>query len=399
MGTKLAQRTEFLTDSMPLAISARAKELMKEGRNVINLSVGEPDFPSPSAVKEAGIQAINDNFTRYTAAAGIPELRAAVAESIEKEQGLKYEPTQVVMANGAKQAIASLFLAILDPGDEVIIPVPCYASYFEQVHLAGGVPVSLMCLPKNNFRPDIEELKQKINWKTKAIIFNSPNNPTGAAWSEEEIREIGALFKDTKIWVISDDIYEKLRYDGKKHLSFAAVDGLKDQSILLNGVSKYFAMTGWRMGYAAAPPELAKALAKIQSQMSGSPGSVNQKAALAAYTQTMPEPEEMVQAFARRKSLITEELIKIPDLRFLEPEGAFYVFPDVTKYFGKKADGEEIKDSYGLCMYLLEKKNLALVPGSAFKREGHIRISFAASDQELRDGVARLAEGLRELQD
>ncbi|MDP8207796.1 MAG: pyridoxal phosphate-dependent aminotransferase [Candidatus Electryonea clarkiae] len=398
MSLTLSSKMEYLADSLPLLISARAKQMIAEGIDVTNLSVGEPDFPSPANVKEAGIDAIRNNFTKYTPAAGIPDLRKAVSGTLKKDHNLEYSPDQIVITNGAKQAIASTLIALLNPGDEVIYPYPCYASYVDLCNIAGGKPVGLETTQDTGFRINPEQLSNLINNRTKAIIINSPNNPTGAAYSLEEMKELSELLAKHDIWLISDEIYGKLRYDGEPALSFASLPGLYEKTALINGVSKAFSMTGWRIGFLAAPVVLAKAVASVQSQVTGSPGSISQKAALEAYTGDLSETERMKDAFSQRKELITKLLRDIPGISFIEPEGAFYVFPEVSGYFGRVAGDNTIRNSMDLCQYLLEDYHLALVPGSAFGADKHIRFSFAASEENIRIGVSKFTAGLANFQ-
>jgi aspartate aminotransferase len=350
-------------------------------------------------VKQAGKDAIDADFTRYTPAAGIPALREAVAARVKEDTGVQITSSQAVITNGAKQAIASTLLALLDDGDEVIIPTPCYASYHDLTRLAGGNPVSLACKPEDGFRIDPATLREMITPRTKAVLINTPNNPSGAAYTPDEIDALGHELARHDVWVISDEIYEKLRYDGVEHRSLFAHPALQGRVVMIHGVSKYYAMTGWRMGWAVGPLEPASAVAKIQSQVTGSPSSVSQKAALTALVEPDDECREMVDVFAKRCELMAGLLRDIPDLPFHTPEGAFYLFPDVTSYLGKRTpDGKTITNSFEMCKYLLESHHLALVPGSAFFAEGHIRLSFAASERELEGGVARLAKGLNALQ-
>lgn len=398
MSTSIAARMDHLTESLPLKIAARAKKMIADGIEVVNLSVGEPDFASPKAVKEAGYEAIKSDFTRYTPSPGIPALREAIAASLKKDHDLDYQPSQVVVTNGAKQAIASTLMALVNPGDEVIYAYPCYASYVDLIHLAGGVPIGLETEAKYGFRVNPFALNRLITDKTKAIIINNPNNPTGAAFEPREVRELGKQLRKLDAWIIADEIYEKLRYDGESHLSLASVYGLYEKTALINGVSKYYAMTGWRIGFLAAPQELASAVAKVQSQVTGSPVSISQKAALEAYFGDSPEPEEMIEAFKKRSVLIYNLLKEIPDLSTHKPEGAFYAFPDVTEYMGKKTpEGKIISNSFDLCEYLLEKHHLAIIPGSAFGSDNFVRFSFAASEAEISNGVNRFRAGLESL--
>lgn len=394
MSPSLAKRTNHLSESLTLSIVAKTAEMRASGLDVANLSVGEPDFNTPEAIKRAGVEAIEQNFTRYTAAAGILELRKAISAKLKNENSLDYSPSQIVVSSGAKHSIANALMATVNEGDEVLWPTPGWLSYPEQIRIAGGVPVAYPCHCENRFRIDPAELESLITPKTRAIIINSPNNPTGAAYSAEEVRQIGAVLAKHDIWVISDEIYEKLRYDGQPHTSFAAVDGLYDRTIVINGMSKAFCMTGWRIGYLAAPQELAGAVSRIQSQMTSSVSSIGQKAALNALTQPQPEVERMIDAFRQRRDLVVELLAGIPGITCPTPEGAFYAFPRVDSYLGKSINGRTIEDSLALCQYLLEEQRVALVPGAAFGAEGHIRISFAASEDELQKGIERICEGL-----
>ncbi|MFH0882125.1 MAG: pyridoxal phosphate-dependent aminotransferase [bacterium] len=393
----LSHRAEALTDSLPLKISAKAKRLASEGRDIANLTVGEPDFPSPAAVKNAAIEAIHNNFTHYTPSAGIPALRLAVANRLKEQNGLTYEPEQIVICNGAKQAIASTLLAVVNPGDEVIVPLPGYASYVDLVRLAGGEPVILETREDEGWRVTPQALRATLTKKTVAVILNQPHNPTGAAWSPEEVEAVGKVLAGKNIWLIADEIYEVLRYDGKQHLSFASLPGMQEQTALINGVSKAYAMTGWRIGWLAAPPDLAEAVGKVQSQVTGSPNAPAQKAALQALLDPGPEPKEMVKAFAHRAQLISEMMARVDDIHFHPPEGAFYVFVNVENYFGRSANGRVISTSMEMCEWLLDAHGLAIIPGTAFGREGYVRFSFAASETEIREAVHRFSRALADM--
>ncbi|MCB2212472.1 pyridoxal phosphate-dependent aminotransferase [bacterium] len=398
MSRALANRTKCLSESKTLVITATANRMRAEGVDVINLSVGEPDFPTPEPIKAAGQAAIENNFTRYTAAQGIIELREAIVAKLKNDNQLTYDPSQIVVTSGAKHALTGSLLAAVNPGDEVLYPVPGWLSYPEMIRIAEGEPIPYHCKGENNFRPDLDELRRLITPKTKAIIVNNPSNPTGAAYTPDEIREIGAVLAEHDIWVISDEIYEKLRYDGKSHLSFAQVDGLFEKTVVINGVSKAFAMTGWRIGYLAAAPELVKAVTKLQSQMTSSCCSISQKAA----SEAMRNGEDanmrtMIEAFSRRRDMVVDALNQIDGVHCPTPDGAFYAFPDVSAFLGKTVNGHTIANDIDLCQWLLEVKHMALVPGAAFGAEGFIRISFAASDKDLQTGLQRLKDGLEEL--
>jgi len=397
-GLPMSDRANALTDSLPLKIAAKAKKLIAEGHDIINLTVGEPDFPSPANVKRAGINAIEENFTRYTPASGIPALRKAVADDLKKRHNLEYTPEQVVITCGAKQAIASTLLAVVNPGDEVIVPLPGYASYVDLVRLAGGEPVILETVEEEGWRVTPNALRAKITDKTVAVILNQPHNPTGAAWTPEEVEAVGSVLLGKNIWLIADEIYQTLRYDGRPHRSFAAIEGLYEQTALIHGVSKEFAMTGWRIGWLAAPHPLASAVGKVQSQVTGSPNAPAQKAALQALLDSGPEPDEMNRAFASRAALIGDLLAEVEGTHLLRPEGAFYAFVNVESFLdGREADGFKLDCSMSLCEWLLEKQGLAIIPGTAFGREGYVRFSFAASEGEIREAVKRFKAALSSL--
>jgi len=394
MSPTLARRTRALSESLTLSIVARTAAMLKSGIDVARLSVGEPDFPTPAAIKRSGIEAIETNFTRYTAASGIIELREAVCRKLEVENDLRYTPTQIVISSGAKHSLANSLMAVVDEGDEVLWPSPGWLSYPEQILIAGGIPVAYPCHCDNHFRIDPGELEGLITPRTRAIIVNSPNNPTGAAYTRDEIERIGEVLARHDIWIISDEIYEKLRYDGHPHTSFAQVPELYEKTVVVNGVSKAYCMTGWRIGYLAAPEALASAASRIQSQMTSSVSSIGQKAALTALSVTQPEMEPMLAAFRRRRERVVELLAQIPEITSPLPEGAFYAFPKVSAYYGRRAGGTVISDSVTMCEYLLEEYHVALVPGSAFGADDHIRISFATAESELETGIRRIHEGL-----
>jgi aspartate aminotransferase len=398
MSTSLASRNSHLSESVTLVITATATRMREEGIKVANLSVGEPDFPTPDKIKRAGLAAIENDFTRYTAGAGILELRKAIQNKLKEENNLEYGVDQIVVTSGAKHALSGTMMALVNEGEEVLFPSPGWLSYPEQIRIAGGIPVPYNCPRESGFRVDYDDLEKAISPKTKAIILNTPNNPTGAAYSPEEVRELGEYLAKKDIWLISDEIYEKLRYDGKEHLSFAAVDGLYDKTVTINGVSKAFCMTGWRIGYLAAPKRLASAVSKIQSQMTSSTCSISQKATVEALNCCEQGTfDKMMDAFTRRRKLVVDSLNSIPNVFSPEPEGAFYAFPDIKTYLGKKAGDKVINTSVELCQYLLEDYHVALVPGAAFGSEGYIRISFANSEAELERGLKSLRDGLLNL--
>jgi aspartate aminotransferase len=389
---RLSNRANALTDSLPLVISSRAKQKIAAGEDIVNLTVGEPDFPAPMNIKDEAMTAVRDDFTRYTHASGIMELRRAAADDFNRRLGLKFVPEQVIITNGAKQALASTILCTVEPGDEVIYPVPCYASYVDMIRLAGGTPVPLETTEEDRWRIRPEALRALITEKTAAVIINNPNNPTAAAYTAEEIESLGDVLAGKDLWTISDEIYDQLRYDGHPHKSFASVQAIKDSTALVNGVSKTYAMTGYRIGWVAAPLDLAKAIGRMQSQTTGSPNSPAQRAALRALTDPGNEPGEMLAAFTRRAGLMAEKLSEIEGISFTRPEGAFYAFVNVKNFLS-----ESLPDTMSLCNHLLENAGLAIIPGTAFGLEGYVRFSFAASDDQIAAGVDRFNAALKTL--
>ncbi|RKY58338.1 MAG: aspartate aminotransferase [Candidatus Latescibacterota bacterium] len=385
----ISRRTASVQPSVTLAISAKAKQMKAEGRNVISLSAGEPDFDTPEHIKEAAVRALKDGFTKYTPATGIPELKEAVCEKFFRDNGLEYKPSQVIVNCGAKHSIYLAIQALVEEGDEVVVPVPYWVSYPEQVKLAGGRPV--FARPDEELKLTPESLKEALSPRTKAVILNSPCNPSGVVYTEEELGALGKVLADAGVWVISDEIYEKLVYDGQKHLSVASVvPELKERTIVVNGVSKAYAMTGWRIGYAAGPEEVISAMGKVQSQETSNPNSIAQAAALAALRGPQDCVNEMVGAFDERRRYVVGRLKAMPGVSCPVPQGAFYVFPDVS---------ELGKDSVELCNWMLEELEVACVPGAGFGMEGRIRISYAAGMEALKEAMDRLEEGFRKLRE
>lgn len=370
-----------------------ARELKAKGVDVISLSLGEPDFDTPVKIKEAAKKAIDDNFSHYTPVSGYAELRKAVCEKFKRDNELDFSPDQIVVSTGAKQSIANLMLCLVDPGDEVIVPAPYWVTYVELVKLAGGIPVILPTTVDSAFKVTPEQLKAVLTPKSRAIIFSSPCNPTGSVYSESELRKLASVFASVDdFYVISDEIYEHINYSGK-HFSIARAEGMRDKTIVVNGASKGFAMTGWRVGYIGAPIEVAQACDKMQGQLTSATCSIAQKAMQAAAEFPVADLSPMKDAFKKRRDLVYNELKNIPGLVCNNPEGAFYFFPEVSAFYGKGG----IKDSTSLCMYLLEKAHVALVPGIAFGNDNHIRISYAASEDQLREAMKRIKSSLAEL--
>lgn len=393
----LSNRILSLSESETLVMSQKSAELKAQGVDVINLSVGEPDFATPNHIKEAAKQAIDNNFSFYSPATGFPELRKAICEKLKTENNLTYTPDQIVCSNGAKQSICNVILAMVNAGDEVIIPAPYWVSYPEMVKLAEGTPVVVSASIEQDFKITADQLQQAITPKTKALILCSPSNPTGSVYSKEELKALaGVLAKNPHVYVISDEIYEHINYIGK-HESIAQFTELTDRMIIVNGVSKCYAMTGWRIGWMAAPKEIAKACAKLQGQYTSGPCSISQKAAQSAYQGSQDDVETMRQAFERRKKLTFDLLRAIDGIEVNDPQGAFYLFPQCSSFFGKSYNGRTIKDSSDLSIYLLEEGHVACVAGDAFGAPDNIRLSYATSDENLVEAVGRIKEALGKL--
>ena len=394
----VSNRLLALSESETLVMSQKSAELKAQGVDVINLSVGEPDFATPNHIKEAAKEAIDNNFTFYTPAAGTLDLRKAVCAKLQRENGLSYQPDQIVCSNGAKQSICNAILALVNAGDEVIVPAPYWVSYPEMVKLAEGVPVVVSAGIEQDFKLSAQQLEDAITPKTKAVIICSPSNPTGSVYSSEELKALAdVLAKHEQVYVISDEIYEHINYVGK-HESIAQFEELADRMVIVNGVSKCYSMTGWRSGWMAAPKWLAKACTKLQGQYTSGPGSISQKAAQAAYEGSQDEVEQMRQAFERRKKLTFGLLQEIEGLEVNDPQGAFYLFPKCSAFFGKEYNGRVVKDSADLAIYLLEEAHVACVAGGAFGAPDNIRLSYATSDENLVKAVKRIKEALEKLQ-
>ena len=367
--------------------------MQAEGIDVVSFGAGEPDFNTPESICDAAIDAIRAGFTKYTPSAGIPELRKAVANKFEVENGLKYTPEQVIVSCGAKHSVYNTMQVLLDPGDEVILIAPYWMTYADQIRLAGGVPKVVYTTSDSGFVPDPEQLKEAITSNTKAILVNSPSNPTGAVLPRETLKQIAALALRHSLWVIADEIYEHLLYDGEKHISIASLGKeIFDQTITINGCSKSYAMTGWRIGYAAAPLPIAKAMSNFQDQVTSNPTSFVQKGAVAALKLPASSMEAMRVEFEARRDLIHGLLTAIPGIKMPKPKGAFYALPDVSAYLGKG-----LATDLELAAYLLDEAKVATVPGSVFEGSGHLRLSYATSRSDIEKGVARIAEALKRI--
>lgn len=384
-------------ESRTLSITALIKKLKSEGKDVLSFSAGEPDFNTPDYIKTAAIEAINKNFTRYTANEGSPDLVKAIIKKFKEDNELVYEPANILVSNGAKHSIFNLILAICNPGDEVVFQSPYWVSYPEIVKLAGAVPVIIDADVSQEYKITPDQLDAAVNSKTKAFILNSPSNPTGAVYSEKEIQAFCEVLKDKEIYVISDEIYEKIIFDGEKHLPIASVACMKDKTITVNGVSKAYAMTGWRIGFAAGDKEIIRLARNLQSHSTSNASSISQAATVAALNGGNLEIEYMVSEFQRRRDFIVAGLNELKGIKCPKPKGAFYVFFDVSDYYGKEYNGEPIKDSTSFCNYLLKEVNVGLVPGIAFGNDKCVRMSYACSMDEIKEGLKRIKMGLEKI--
>lgn len=397
---KYSSLSSQLSNSPTLAIAAKAKKMISEGLDVISFSAGQPDFHTPDNVKNAGIEAIEKNITGYTASSGTPKLRNLVANWMTREVGVKYEPNQIIVSSGAKFAIAVSILTVVDPGDEVIFAAPYWVSYPEMVKLAGAIPRPVMTEGSEGFKLTPKALEASITPKTRIVLLNSPNNPTGAVYSEAELKalaEVVSRYPD--IWVFSDEIYSRLVYDGKKHVSIAAVSPeMAERTIVINGVSKAFSMTGWRIGWAAGPSEAIARAGKIQSHTTSCPCSISQHAAEAALDGSDSFIGEWIDHYLKRRGLFADMLKDIPGIKPFIPDGAFYLFCNIAGWIGKtKPDGEKIDSCFDAADYLLDEALVAAVPGGAFGADGYIRFSFACSEDKIVRGVERIAEAVAKL--
>ncbi|MCL2767848.1 MAG: pyridoxal phosphate-dependent aminotransferase [Synergistaceae bacterium] len=394
---KLSERTARMEASATLAMTAKAKALKAEGKPVISFSVGEPDFDTPQCAQEAAFEAIKTGQTHYTPTSGIPELRKAIAEYYAGHFGLKYEPTQIVVGCGAKPLLYVTLGSLIDPGDEVIIPVPAWVSYVEQLKLFDGKEV-LVDTSKTGYVPDLKQIEDAITPKTKAIMLNTPSNPTGAVYSESVLKGIAELALKHKFVVIYDEIYERMVYGNAKHYNIVQIcPDIKDQTILINGVSKAYAMTGWRIGYALGEKNFMNIVSDFQGHITSNASSVAQWASVAAIKNAEPDIVKMVQAFEKRREIILGLLNELPYIKFSKPDGAFYVWFDISEIIGKKWNGIEITDDTKLCELLLEHKFVAGVMGSAFMTPGFVRLSYASSEDDIREGMKRIKEFLSEI--
>jgi len=388
----LSKKALSITPSPTLAIDAKAKRLKSEGIDVIGFGAGEPDFDTPEHIKEAAIEAIHNGFTKYTPVAGSLDLQQAICRKLLEDNGLAYQPDEIVVSNGAKHSLTNIFAALLNPGDQVIIPAPYWVSYSEMVKLNDGVPVIVQTQQKNNFKLTRQELLGALTEKTKAILINSPNNPTGQVYTREELAAIAAVAVERNLFVISDEIYEKLIYGDYTHVSIASLnEQIKKLTIVVNGVSKTYSMTGWRIGYSASSREIAQIMSSVQSHATSNPNSIAQKAALAAITGSQHCVAEMKTAFAKRRDYLVQQIASIPGLSCIEPTGAFYVFMDTSSVLGRYFQDKQLTDSADFAALLLEHFQVAVVPGSSFAAPTYVRLSYTLSMEQLQKGMSRIA--------
>ena len=393
----LSDRILSLEESQTIAMARQSRELIDCGVDIISLSLGEPDFDTPDFIKEAAKKAIDDNFSHYTPVPGLVELRRAISTKFKRDNKLAYAPDEIVASTGAKQTLAQLMLAIVNPGDEVIVPAPYWVSYFQMVKMAEGTPVVIDATVEADFKVTAQQVENAITSKTKAFLFSTPCNPTGSVYSRAELAELVKVFeKNPELIIISDEIYEHINFLGE-HVSIGQFESIKDRVVTVNGVSKGFAMTGWRVGYLGAPKWLAAACTKMQGQTTSATCSIAQKATEAAVLADPICTKDMREAFLRRRDLMISKLQEIEGLKLSIPQGAFYIFPDVSHYFGKSFNGTKVKDANDFCMYLLNEANVATVTGEAFGSPNCMRISYAAADKILVEAVRRIKTALEKL--
>lgn len=396
MPIKLSRFASAIKPSATIAAATKAKQMMAQGIDVISFGLGEPDFDTPKNIKIAAVKAIEAGFTKYTPTAGIPELKEAICAKLKRENGLDYKPSQIIVSCGGKHALFNIMLALCDPGDEVIIPAPYWVTYPDQAVMAGAKPVYIPTTDAQSFKITPQQLAAAITPRSKVLIMNSPSNPTGMAYAEEEMRAVVGLAVEKGLVVISDEMYEKTIYDGLKHVSPASFGPqFMEQVITVNGLSKTYAMTGWRLGYAAGPEEVIKAATTIQDQVTSGPNSITQKAAIEALSGDQSSVAQMVAEFDKRRKYIVNRLNAMRDITCVMPQGAFYAFPNVSRWYGRKVGNKIIKDSFDFCDFLLEKARIAAVPGEPFGAPENIRFSYATSMEKITEGMNRMEEALK----
>ena len=399
MALTISHRCLNIAPSLTLQIDTRAKEMAASGLDVVGFGAGEPDFPTPPHICEAAKEAMERGMTRYTPVSGTMELRMAITRKMERDHGLTYSPQEIIVGNGAKHCLFTIFQTILDPGDEVLIPTPCWVSYPELVRMAGGVPVFVPTDEANRFIPSNHDIASRITRRTKAIIITSPSNPNGSVWSREQLQFVGNLAVTHPFYIVSDEIYEKLLYDGRKHLSIAQLgEQIKDHTFIVNGVSKAYAMTGWRIGYCAAPRQEIAAMTAFQSQATSNANSIAQHAAAVALDGDQTCVEEMRAHFQKRRDLMVDRINSIEGISCLKPEGAFYVMMNIRNLIGRKFNGRKLEDSMDFAELLLAEKHVAVVPGIAFEAEGFCRLSYATGEDRIMEGLDRIEAFIKELE-
>ena len=393
---ELSRKALQVSASPTLAIDAKFKAMKADGIDVIGFGCGEPDFDTPDNIKAAAIKAIEEGQTKYTPASGTLALKQAICDKLKRDNGLDYKPSNIVVSNGAKHSLLNAFNAIINPGDEIIVPAPYWVSYTEMIKMADGVPVIIETKEEDDFKFTAQQLRDAITPKTKALVLNSPSNPTGMLYGEAELREIAEIAVENDIFVVADEIYEKLIYDGKQHVSIASFnEEIKDRTIIINGVSKSYAMTGWRIGFTAANEAVTKAMANMQSHAASNPSSISQAAALEAYNGEQETVEEMRKVFEERRNYMVDRINSIAGVSCRKPEGAFYVMMNIKEVFGREICGKVINTSDDFCEVLLENSLVALVPGSGFGIEGYVRWSYATSMENIEKGLDRLEAFLK----
>jgi len=395
---KISKSVAGISPSATEETSFMANKLKSQGIDIISFAQGEPDFDTPENIKEAAISAIKKGFTKYTNVPGIPELRKAVAEKFKKENGIVYEEDQIIISNGGKQALYEVFRTICQEGDQVMIPTPCYVSYAEQIKLTGAKPVFFKTKEEDNFRPTFEEIEANFTPKIKAFVLNSPNNPTGSILEKEQLKKIADFLVERGVYIITDEVYEHLIYDDRKHISVASFgEKEKEMSITINSVSKTYAMTGWRVGYAAGPKDIIKGMINLQGHTTGNINSIAQKATIEALNGTQEPVKNMIKEYAKRREYMVKRLNDIEGIRCQYPDGAFYTFPKITNLFGKKYNGKIIINDVDVAKFFLEKAHVAVVPGVAFNYSGYVRFVFAKSMEEIKEGLDRIEKAIKEL--
>lgn len=396
--TRLASRATGISPSPTLSIDAKAKKMVAEGMDVVNFGVGEPDFDTPDHIKQAAVEALQKGMTKYTPVAGTDRLKAAIIKKLKEDNGLEYQPSQIVVSAGAKHSLYNAFQVLIQEGDEVILPAPYWVSYLEQIKLAGGTPVIVQTRASNGFKLTPEELESVLTRRTRLVVLNSPSNPTGSVYTRAELEALGEILVRQGVVIISDEIYEKLVYDGTEHVSIASLSPqLKELTVVINGVSKSYAMTGWRIGYAAAPQPVAKAMADLQSHSTSNPTSIAQAASVAALEGPQESLAEMVREFNRRRDYMLERVNAIEGLSCGRPGGAFYLFPDMSAYIGREFKGKRIGGAGDLAQVLLEDALVAVVPGVAFGDDRCFRLSYAASMERIVEGMDRIEKLLSQI--